>query len=60
MQEQIDDLKNDNLILKDAAINAKNEKDRAIEDLQYELEGIIASLKTKVESLTSKNGILER
>jgi chaperonin cofactor prefoldin len=38
----------------------RSEKDKHIEDLTYELEGTITTLKTKVDNLTSRNSIVER
>lgn len=46
--------------MKETVTRIKSEKDRVVEDVQYELESIISGLKTKVESLTSKNVILDR
>lgn len=59
-QEIIDDLKNDNHTLRDTLARERTDKDKQIDDLTYELEGTITTLKSKVDTLTSRNGILER
>ena len=59
-QEAIDDLKSENNTLRDNLSKERADKEKQIEDLTYELEGTITTLKTKVDNLTSRNGILER
>jgi hypothetical protein len=59
-QETIDDLKSENTSLRENLNKERSEKDKQIEDLTYELEGTITTLKTKVDNLSSRNNILER
>ena len=46
--------------MRDNLSKERADKEKQIEDLTYELEGTITTLKTKVDNLTSRNGILER
>jgi len=57
-QEIIAELKSDNTSLRENLNKERSEKDKQIEDLTYELEGTITTLKTKVDNLTSRNSIL--
>ena len=60
LQESLDEARNENSSLKDTLSKDRLDKDKHIEDLTYELEGTISNLKTKVDSLSSRNNILER
>ena len=57
-QETIDDLKSDSNTLRDTLSRERADKEKQIDDLTYELEGTITTLKSKVDSLSSRNGIL--
>lgn len=59
-QETIDDLKTDNNSLRDTLSRERSDKEKIIEDMQYEYEGTISTLKNKVDSLVSRNNIVER
>lgn len=59
-QETIEDLKNDNVSLKEALSRERSDREKQVEDLQYELESQITTLKSKADTLASRNSIVER
>lgn len=59
-QESIDELKSENSAFREALLKERTEKEKHIEDITYELEGTITTLKTKADALASRNSIVER